>query len=74
MYKTNLLNTCLDKMMILELIYTPSFMAGINFKKNWTLAQNKTSVSVWGYIPLGLTLIRPDINDGVSVFYLVLER
>jgi len=27
MYKTNLLNTYLDKMMILELIYTPSFMA-----------------------------------------------
>jgi hypothetical protein len=27
------LNTYLDKMMILELIYTPSFMAGINFKK-----------------------------------------
>jgi len=48
MYKTNLLNTYLDKMMILELIYTPSFMAGINIKKDWTLAQNKTSVSVWG--------------------------
>ena len=48
MYKTNLLNTYLDKMMILELIYTPSFMADINIKKDWTLAQNKTSVSVWG--------------------------
>jgi hypothetical protein len=47
MYKTNLLNTYLDKMMILELIYTPSFMPGINFKKDWALAQNKTSVSVW---------------------------
>jgi hypothetical protein len=47
MYKTNLLNTYLDKMMILELIYTPVFIAGINFKKDWTLAPNKTSVSVW---------------------------
>jgi len=33
MYKTNLLNTYLDKMMILELIYTRHLFWGLTLKK-----------------------------------------